>query len=100
MERSLCDGENMEFFIEGSRSRSGKPNSPKAGLLSVLVNAVKEGDICDDTIDSNDTCENITLGVVGDILVVPVGISYDRLIERKFVRHELMVSPMTVTGHQ
>ncbi len=33
----------MEFFIEGSRSRSGKPNSPKAGLLSVLVDAVKEG---------------------------------------------------------
>lgn len=40
---SLCDGENLEFFIEGSRSRSGKPTSPKAGLLSVLVNCVKEG---------------------------------------------------------
>ncbi len=30
-------------------------------------------------------------GVVEDILLVPVGISYDMLIERNFVRHELMV---------
>ena len=35
----------MEFFIEGSRSRSGKPSSPKAGLLSVLVDSVKEGEL-------------------------------------------------------
>ena len=35
--------DNMEFFIEGSRSRSGKPGMPKAGLLSVLVDSVKEG---------------------------------------------------------
>ena len=38
------EGENLEFFIEGSRSRSGKPNSPKAGLLSVLVDSVQEGE--------------------------------------------------------
>ncbi len=44
MEQSLRDGENMEFFIEGSRSRSGKASSPKAGLLSVLVNTIKEGE--------------------------------------------------------
>lgn len=31
-------------------------------------------------------------GAVEDILLVPVGISYDVLIERNFVRHELMVS--------
>ena len=43
MECSLQEGENMEFFIEGSRSRSGKPTSPKAGLLSVLVDTVQEG---------------------------------------------------------
>ena len=36
--------------------------------------------------------ENVfVLGVVRDILVVPVGISYDMLVERNFVRHELMV---------
>ena len=44
MEQSLAAGNNMEFFIEGSRSRSGKANSPKAGLLSVLVDSVQEGE--------------------------------------------------------
>jgi len=43
MERCLLANNNMEFFIEGSRSRSGKPTSPKAGLLSVLTDSVKEG---------------------------------------------------------
>ncbi len=43
MERCLLANENMEFFLEGSRSRSGKLNSPKAGLLSVLMDAVREG---------------------------------------------------------
>ncbi len=33
-------------------------------------------------------------GIVEDILVVPVNISYDKLIEKNFVRHELMVSFM------
>lgn len=35
-------------------------------------------------------------GVVEDILLVPVGISYDTIIERDFVRHELMVSQVGV----
>ena len=44
MLRALVAGENLEFFPEGSRSRSGKPCCPKAGLLSVVVDAVKEGE--------------------------------------------------------
>jgi len=40
MVQSLHAGDNMEFFIEGSRSRSGKPGMPKAGLLSVLVDSL------------------------------------------------------------
>ena len=44
MERVLQAGENVEFFIEGSRSRSGKPSCPKAGLLSVVVDTVKNGE--------------------------------------------------------
>ena len=44
MVRALHNGDNMEIFIEGSRSRSGKASSPKAGLLSVLVDTVKEGE--------------------------------------------------------
>jgi len=60
MVQSLHAGDNMEFFIEGSRSHSGKPGMPKAGLLSVLVDSVKEG-------------------IVEDILIVPVSISYDKV---------------------
>jgi glycerol-3-phosphate O-acyltransferase 1/2 len=71
MEQLLVAGESLEFFPEGSRSRSGKPCCPKAGLLSVVVDAVKEG-------------------VVEDVLVVPVNISYDRIVERNFVKDELM----------
>lgn len=36
-------------------------------------------------------CLLFLVGVVKDILLVPVGISYDVLVERNFVRHELMV---------
>ncbi len=44
MEQLLKAGENIEFFIEGSRSRSGKlALPPKAGLLSVLVDSVRDG---------------------------------------------------------
>lgn len=33
----------------------------------------------------------LTAGLVEDVLVVPVNISYDRIVERKFVKNELMV---------
>ncbi|CAI8002498.1 Glycerol-3-phosphate acyltransferase 1, mitochondrial [Geodia barretti] len=71
MEQLLQSGESLEFFLEGSRSRSGKPCTPKAGLLSVVVDTVREG-------------------LVEDVLVVPVNISYDRLVETTFVKNELM----------
>lgn len=71
MEQLLKANQNIEFYIEGSRSRTGKPALPKAGLLSVLVETVKEG-------------------IVSDVLLVPVSITYDRIVERNFIRHELM----------
>ena len=37
-------------------------------------------------------CVCVCVGVIDDVMVVPVGISYDKLIERKFIRHELMVT--------
>ena len=33
----------LHIPIEGSRSRSGKAMVPKSGLLSLVVNSVKEG---------------------------------------------------------
>lgn len=43
--RSLLEqGHSVEFFIEGGRSRDGRVNVPKLGLLSYVVDAVIDGD--------------------------------------------------------
>ena len=41
--RLLEEGYNIEQFIEGGRSRTGKLLMPKLGLLSILFNAYKNG---------------------------------------------------------
>ena len=43
MEQLLSNGEFLEFFVEGGRTRSGKPLAPKGGLLSAVVDAVASG---------------------------------------------------------
>ncbi|MCU0572799.1 MAG: 1-acyl-sn-glycerol-3-phosphate acyltransferase [Syntrophobacteraceae bacterium] len=55
-------GHNIEFFIEGGRSRTGKMVLPKLGLLAILLQAVEEG-----------FCE--------DLVFVPTSICYDRIPE-------------------
>jgi glycerol-3-phosphate O-acyltransferase len=66
----LQEGYNIEQFIEGGRSRTGKLLMPKLGLLSILINAYKNG-ACD------------------DMLIVPIYIGYDRIVEEKSYLHEL-----------
>lgn len=70
MIQCLGAGHNFEFFIEGGRTRSGKPCMPKGGLLSVFIDAYMDG-----TID--------------DALVVPVSINYERLVDGNFVREQM-----------
>ncbi|ELK04956.1 Glycerol-3-phosphate acyltransferase 1, mitochondrial [Pteropus alecto] len=60
----------LEIFLEGTRSRSGKTSCARAGLLSVVV----------DTLYSN---------TIPDILIIPVGISYDRIIEGHYNGEQL-----------
>ncbi|MHC1729773.1 MAG: 1-acyl-sn-glycerol-3-phosphate acyltransferase [Syntrophobacteraceae bacterium] len=57
-------GHNIEFFIEGGRSRTGKLVLPKMGLLAILIQAVEEG-----------FCE--------DLVFVPTSICYDRIPEEE-----------------
>jgi glycerol-3-phosphate O-acyltransferase len=57
-------GHNIEFFIEGGRSRTGKMVLPKLGLLAILIQAVEEG-FCD------------------DLVFVPTSICYDRILEEE-----------------
>ncbi|KAB1271037.1 Glycerol-3-phosphate acyltransferase 1; mitochondrial [Camelus dromedarius] len=60
----------LEIFLEGTRSRSGKTSCARAGLLSVVV----------DTLSAN---------TIPDILIIPVGISYDRIIEGHYNGEQL-----------
>lgn len=63
-------GHNIEFFIEGGRSRTGKMVLPKLGLLAILVQAVEEG-FCD------------------DLMFVPTAICYDRIPEEEAYLKEI-----------
>jgi len=66
----IDQGFNIEFFIEGGRSRTGKLVLPKTGLVSILLDAYKNG-------------------VCQDLMFVPVYIGYDRLLEETAFLNEL-----------
>ena len=63
-------GTHIAAFIEGTRSRSGKLLPPQAGMLSILINAVKNG-----------ACEDLNL--------VPVFIGYDRVPDEGSYHNEV-----------
>ncbi len=67
-------GHNIEFFIEGGRSRTGKLVLPKLGLLAILLQAVEEG-----------FCE--------DLVFVPTAICYDRIPEAESYLKEITGEP-------
>lgn len=58
----LKENGTQEFFIEGGRSRNGKLQNPKLGLLTLEIDSFLEGGSL-------------------DICFVPVAISYDRILE-------------------
>ncbi|XP_050089696.1 dihydroxyacetone phosphate acyltransferase [Anopheles aquasalis] len=64
----------IEFFIEGTRSRSNKALTPKIGLLSMAL-------------------EPLFMGEVPDVLIVPVSVSYDRPLEEQLFVYELLGVP-------
>ncbi|MBN3297207.1 GPAT1 acyltransferase, partial [Amia calva] len=69
-EELLRQQQFLEIYLEGTRSRSGKPSPARAGLLSIVVDA-----LCSSSIP--------------DVLIVPVGISYDRIIEGNYNSEQL-----------
>ena len=66
----LEEGFHIELFIEGGRSRTGKLLVPKLGLVSILLDAYRNG-----------ACE--------DMIFVPVYIGYDRIVEEHAYVHEV-----------
>ncbi len=58
----IQQGYFQEFFIEGTRSRTGKLEQPRTGLLSLLVEAYREGN-------------------GKDLYFVPISIDYEKVLE-------------------
>lgn len=63
-------GVPIEFFLEGTRSRTGKLLRPKLGLLGMLIDAWRQGERA-------------------DLQIVPVSIDYERVIEAGAYEREL-----------
>jgi len=66
----LGDGHWLEFFPEGTRSRTGKLLPPRFGLIKLVLETVADG--------KRD-----------DVVFVPTNFGYERLIEEKAYRREL-----------
>lgn len=64
----------LEFFVEGTRSRSCKALTPKIGLLSMAL-------------------EPYFMGEVHDLMVVPVSVTYEKPLEEQLFVYELLGIP-------
>ncbi|XP_006902953.1 PREDICTED: dihydroxyacetone phosphate acyltransferase [Elephantulus edwardii] len=64
----------VEFFLEGTRSRSAKTLTPKFGLLSIVM-------------------EPFFKREVFDTYLVPISISYDKMLEETLYAYELLGVP-------
>ena len=70
----LEHGKNIECFIEGTRSRTGKLLPPKYGILKYIVSALREHR-------------------TSDVLICPVSLQYDSVIESDTYAKELLGRP-------
>uniref|UniRef100_A0A1E1XM26 Putative dihydroxyactetone-phosphate acyltransferase dhapat n=1 Tax=Amblyomma sculptum TaxID=1581419 RepID=A0A1E1XM26_AMBSC len=64
----------LEFFVEGTRSRTAKSLCPRTGLLQTVL-------------------EMFFTSRVSDITVIPITITYDRTLEEKLYAFELLGVP-------
>lgn len=64
----------VEFYVEGLRSRTLKSQVPKLGMMHMVL-------------------EPFFKGQVFDITLVPISISYDRVLEESLLAHELLGVP-------
>ncbi|XP_070843672.1 dihydroxyacetone phosphate acyltransferase [Chaetodon trifascialis] len=64
----------VEFFLEGTRSRTSKSLTPKLGLLNIVMDPFLKGDVF-------------------DVCLVPVSISYERILEEALYARELLGVP-------
>ncbi len=65
----IKDGASQEFFIEGTRSRTGKTLQPRLGMLGMMLEAYARG-------------------ARRELYLVPVGFTYERLVEERSMTEE------------
>ncbi|XP_007560978.1 dihydroxyacetone phosphate acyltransferase isoform X2 [Poecilia formosa] len=64
----------LEFFVEGLRSRTLKSLPPKLGMMNMIL-------------------EPFFKGEVYDVTLLPISISYERVLEESLLAHELLGFP-------
>ena len=74
VENLLESVKNLECFIEGTRSRTGKLLPPKLGILKYIV-------------------EGLLNGRTDDVWICPVSVQYDSVIESETYVSELLGKP-------
>ena len=65
----IKDGASQEFFIEGTRSRTGKTLQPRLGMLGMMLDAYARG-------------------ARRELYLVPIGFTYERLVEERSMSEE------------
>lgn len=74
IEHLLANGRNIECFIEGTRSRTGKLLPPRLGILKYILEALQTGR-------------------TDDVWICPVSLQYDSVIESETYVSELLGKP-------
>lgn len=75
VQTQICNGDSpIEFYVEGTRSRTSKTYTPKFGMLSAAL-------------------EPYFKSQIPDIMVIPVSVSYDRVLEESLYAYELLGVP-------
>ncbi|QDG51022.1 hypothetical protein FIV42_09845 [Persicimonas caeni] len=69
--RQMEEGYPIEFFIEGTRSRTGKLIKPKYGMLDMIIRA-------------------FTSGRIDSVKMVPISVGYEKIIEERSYRREVL----------
>lgn len=67
----MVGGYNVEAFIEGTRSRTGKLLNPKLGVMKIIIEAFLNGR-------------------VNDLYICPISIGYDKVLETEAYVNELL----------
>lgn len=75
VQTQICNGDSpIEFYVEGTRSRTSKTFTPKFGMLSAAL-------------------EPYFKSQIPDIMLIPVSISYERVLEESLYAYELLGVP-------